>query len=31
MMGNIPNTVLGGDQRTFPPASLAIHPEDYVQ
>jgi predicted alpha-1,2-mannosidase len=31
MMGNVPNTVLGTEERVFPPASLAIHPEDYVQ
>ena len=28
-MGNVPNTQLGSAPNTFPPASLAAHPEDY--
>jgi len=29
VMGDIPNTNLGSAASTFPPASLAVHPEDY--
>ena len=28
MMGNTPNTLLGADVATFPPASIAVHPEE---
>jgi predicted alpha-1,2-mannosidase len=30
-MGDTPNTALGSDAPNFPPASLAVKPEDYVQ
>jgi predicted alpha-1,2-mannosidase len=30
-MGDTPNTTLGSDTATFPPASLVVKPEDYVQ
>jgi predicted alpha-1,2-mannosidase len=28
-MGDTPNTALGSTSITFPPASIAVHPEDY--
>jgi predicted alpha-1,2-mannosidase len=31
MMSDTPNTALGADKKNFPPASLAVHPEDYVR
>jgi predicted alpha-1,2-mannosidase len=30
IMGDTPNTALGTDPSTFPPASIATHPEDYA-
>jgi len=30
-MGDTPNTSLGANPSTFPPASMTVHPEDYIK